>query len=122
MTPTLFDDIQSITPLQPRLSPERAKRRAIAKATRNANKAFLAEAKRLLKEEILPNYQFFSTRLFWGLYKGPKTRTRRALGGVIQKLSSDGLIVDTGRTEKSGEASNHDQEITIWESLVYRGE
>lgn len=104
-------------------TPEGAKVKAIKRASRNSS-AFVDEAFLVLKE-VAAIKPFFSSIDVWAAYEmvalRPRPKGPRAMGGVFTRAKDEGVIRATDRRVKSGRVSDHNQWLTVWESLTFGG-
>jgi hypothetical protein len=108
--PTLFDP------------PERAKTDAIAQVERN-NREFV-----YLAYELLQGLAFCQSTIttldVWArleLCVAPLPTNPRAMGPVFLRARHAGLITPTNQWVPSGRVSDHNQQLRVWRSEVYRG-
>src|SRR5262249_41310286 len=110
MQPSLFD----------RPTPAEAKAAAIERVEQNSQTFVDAAFSRLLV--IAKRQRFLSSLDVWNVCGDlDQPRHPRAMGPVMLRAARGGLIIRTGRTVKSGRASDHDQALAIWESKIWDG-
>lgn len=91
---------------------EGAERAAVA-----ADPEWLEQARRAVRATAEARAEFTSDDV-WEVGQLPRTRENRALGPVITWAARQGLIVDTGRVERTRQAKSHGSPARVWRSLV----
>jgi hypothetical protein len=90
--------------------------RQVAKSSR----AFVEAAFGRL-EQVSRRQQFLSSLDVWNACEDlERPNHPRAMGPVMQRGVRAGFLRATSRTVKTGQASNHDQEIRVWESTIWK--
>jgi hypothetical protein len=106
LQPTLFD------------TPEKSKQDAIARVETN-NQDFVKRAFKIL-QQLARKRRTFTSMDIWAVYSGPRAKNPRAMGPVFVRGQKAGVISPTNNWVKSGRHSDHNQQLRVWRSNVYR--
>lgn len=113
--PSLFD-----LAVHPR-DPERAKTDAIAKCEAN-NREWIDLAYQSLARLAFLKLNITSLDIWQRLPASlPPPTNPRAMGAAFVRARNAGLISPTNQWVKSGRVSDHNQQLRVWKSEVYRG-
>lgn len=65
------------------------------------------------------NRSEFTADDVWAMNLGPNpTGSNTALGARFRSAARNGLIENTGRTQKTAQVQSHSQPVTVWRSLL----
>ena len=95
---------------------------AMARVNANANDVWKIDARRAV-EDCAAVLEVLTTDDVWALLKGTGSTTtdNRAMGPLMLKAATDGILRHTDKTRLSRRPQCHRRPVRVWRSLVYRG-